>query len=409
MSVFAPAYAKSSTVFGEGFIQPLLEDLSQKNPLIYRHIKWLRSFSESNPNLAKMVTVLESIGLTLSIGGIYPLSKGIEINKKINAYNFFANLIRKSKPSDFPQEIEIKTPHETFNERMYFIIRDGVLFCKYKPEYKSDANNCWKPIYVGCYKEFKLPEEVTVDANCLCVISQKKVYYMKLYQTDHPEKDLAGKDGFNPWFSLPVVSTIFNFFNDKIKVPNNVVSLSISNRGYYTNYSYTDPINVTHENGTETTSLFALKDDDSIVYADPWLPFGFNYSVPALPSSFKPTAMSASASTIFVIGLNKETQATQAYKIIYDFDISGKNPLLKYTSDKKNTDVNKWYIPFNGWEEVSIDELQNEVISHKNITVFQTGPGQNARELRIEGEKFGRKGYFYTAIDPIDWNFKESQ
>jgi hypothetical protein len=103
------------------------------------------------------------------------------------------------------------------------------------------------------------------------------------------------------------------------------------------------------------TTYVLLEDGQEICYTDPGLPTDFsrNYLGPER-GAFKAVALSASASTMFVI-----SEAGEMYTRLADFDSIGCDPMLfKYTYIPYKADVpgteyrsnlNEWGLPAEDW------------------------------------------------------------
>jgi hypothetical protein len=127
--------------------------------------------------------------------------------------------------------------------------------------------------------------------------------------------------------------------------------------------------------------------------------------------------MSAAASTLFVIN-----ETGKMYTRMMDAEMEGGGPALKFTYKRgKRTKDDEVVpimdamrsLPLPDWREqepavahVNGDKSNRAVIT-KNITILQTGEGNAARELRVQGRnKEGKDGYYYKNIFDKSWKFK---
>jgi hypothetical protein len=161
------------------------------------------------------------------------------------------------------------------------------------------------------------------------------------------------------------------------------------------------------------TTYALLEDGQEICYADPGLPTDFsrNYIGPDR-GAFKAVALSASASTMFVIN-----KAGEMYTRLADFDIIGCNPMLfKYTYIPYKANVSgadyfsnltEWGLPAEDWRSQPRIPLSGKAAITRHITILQNGQGNGARELRVAGlNEAGETGYWTKAIFGNVWEFK---
>ncbi len=173
-------------------------------------------------------------------------------------------------------------------------------------------------------------------------------------------------------------------------------ALAISHR----KQAYEDLDGNPHRVTAGVTTFYALSGDGrTISYADPWLPPQFGHRI-CLPrkNQFIAEGLSASASTIFVIDA-----AGHSFTRLADFDTLGLNPGLPYSWERERRSGVKAVVrtlPPEDWKEQP--PLPGPATTR--ITVLQTGEGNAARELRVEGEG----GYWRKAIREPAWSFQKT-
>ncbi|OGP68550.1 MAG: hypothetical protein A2W27_05900 [Deltaproteobacteria bacterium RBG_16_44_11] len=154
-----------------------------------------------------------------------------------------------------------------------------------------------------------------------------------------------------------------------------------------------------------------------IYFTDTGLPATFNraFTSPGR-GTFIIENMSSAASTVFVIN-----EAGKMYTRMIDAEIEGGGPALMFTYKRgKRTKADEIVpimdamrsLPLPDWREqepiaeVRDDRIKQVVIT-KNITILQTGEGNAARELRVQGRsRAGKYGYYFKKIFDPSWNFK---
>ncbi|MDR1100467.1 MAG: hypothetical protein LBL28_08315, partial [Treponema sp.] len=177
---------------------------------------------------------------------------------------------------------------------------------------------------------------------------------------------------------------------------------------------YEDPFGNQHHNGTQeiATTYVLLEDGQEICYADTGLPCDFsrNYLGPE-DGRFKAAALSASASTIFLVN-----EAGEMYTRIADFDIVGCDPMfmkytyIPYTSNLPGTNyysnLTPWALPPEDWQKQPPVSLKGKAVLTRFITILQNGRGNAARELRVAGyNERGETGYWSKPLLGDTWDF----
>ncbi|MBL8950949.1 MAG: hypothetical protein JNK82_09250, partial [Myxococcaceae bacterium] len=149
------------------------------------------------------------------------------------------------------------------------------------------------------------------------------------------------------------------------------------------------------------TTLYVLVNQGArLEYTDPWLPPKKRHLI-CLPEHgrFRAAAMSASASTVFVIDA-----AGRSYTKLGDFDSMGLDPVLRYGWERErrtgllNDDV--YSLPAHPW--VRQPDLPGPATTA--ITILQTGLGNDARELRVGAPD----GYWKKPIAAGTWEKVET-
>lgn len=301
---------------------------------------------------------------------------------------------------DLPAHVDLKSATQSFTHEYDVAILEGKIW--YRPRAAKLADSTpWEllgktglpsaeavlPFVPG---GFDAPESVTAlsaDGDNLIVIgSDGCVYYMKW----------STRKWMNKW-GQP--------FSKKLRLPEHVRSWAISHRGPLAG-GYHDIDGNFHPVSVGVTTLYALSEDGlNIHYADPWLPADFSSGICGpLRNRFRMNALAASASTLFVI-----SDAGEMYTRLADFDTLGLNPFLTYSYERRKRDIPREKdvrtLPPEAWKrQPSIPRHQGRISSA--ITIFQTGEGNEARELRVEGMNAqGTHGYFSKPINAHTWTF----
>ena len=205
------------------------------------------------------------------------------------------------------------------------------------------------------------------------------------------------------WFSFPIVS-LFHMpcVNNRLKLPEGVVSWASSHRGDY-NHHFEDREGRPHSVFSMVTTVYAVVNNSSeILFADPYLTRGFSQRIEGPDPEFVPKQIEASASTIFLLGHVKGK--LRLYTRLADFDTIGRNPFLPGFWSEDYTGRDRW-------NRVLLPEPhgQSGVLPH--ITIYQTAEmGNDARELRILGtDSSGNLGFYRRKITDGSWWFVKYQ
>ncbi|MDR1970760.1 MAG: hypothetical protein LBQ46_02450 [Treponema sp.] len=312
----------------------------------------------------------------------------------------------------FPDAVYIKTRTQTFNTYHYYIIREGLIW------YKSiDANqepaewtlfektglphNRWKP---GFSKPKKIVN-IAADADELVALSDDGGFYRFCFDS------IIGRKS-DVWFDRQGWPVEGQLFFDERTAKN--IAWTLGKRNTHVLY-YEDPFGNQHHNGTmEIATIYVLLEDgQEICYADTGLPSDFsrNYLGPER-GAFKAAALSASASTMFVMN-----DAGEMYTRIADFDIIGADPMffkytyIPYRSNLSGTNyfsnLTEWGLPPEDWRPQPPIPLSGKAALSRFITILQNGRGNGARELRVAGlDGEGNTGYWTKEIFDGGWEFK---
>ncbi|MDR2747695.1 MAG: hypothetical protein LBB77_09655 [Treponema sp.] len=311
----------------------------------------------------------------------------------------------------FPGAVYIKTRTQTFNSYHYYIIRDGLIWYKSIDAAKEPRDwelfkktglphNTWE---FGFARPKKIIN-ISADADELAALSEDGRFYRFCF-----DRILGRKD--NVWFDRQGWPIEEQLFLDERTVNN--TAWALGKRNSHVLY-YEDPFGNQHHNGTMeiATTYMLLEGGQEICYADTGLPSDFsrNYLGPER-GTFRAAALSASASTIFVMN-----DAGEMYTRIADFDIVGGDPMffkytyIPYKSDLPGTNYfsnfTEWGLPPEDWQPQNNIPLEGKAAISRFITILQNGRGNGARELRVAGiNGEGDTGYWTKGIFDSRWEF----
>ncbi|GAA3036526.1 hypothetical protein GCM10010528_16510 [Gordonia defluvii] len=178
--------------------------------------------------------------------------------------------------------------------------------------------------------------------------------------------------------------------------------------------SFTDAAGHTHPLTAGLVQLVSLTGDGSrIVYQDPWLPADYSYEIGGpLGGRFRSEAISASGSVTFVINRHGDMYTRE-----YDLDFAGSNNIPeRYTWQRRGINgaqapsqleerFNPAYtpvaLPAKDWRHQP--KVSGEVTSR--ISIHDSGPAVEDRELRVEGRQHGTTGFWHKQLFAPAWQF----
>ncbi|MEZ5323315.1 MAG: hypothetical protein R2698_14815 [Microthrixaceae bacterium] len=149
-----------------------------------------------------------------------------------------------------------------------------------------------------------------------------------------------------------------------------------------------------------------------IVFQDPWLPADHSYEIGGpIGGRFGSEAVSASGSVTFVMN-----RFGDMYTRKYDLDLAGANHIpCRYTwqdQGDRPSAPNQWEertdptyaaisLPAEEWRHQP--KIPGEITAR--ISISQTGPAMEDRDLRVEGLRDGRSGYWHKGLAAPAWEF----
>lgn len=432
----------------------VIEYQEKKTGWLGRHIDWLKKDDRCIGQIFKKVLiVIEAFFAAVSGVGIYFLVCGLKIAKEKALVLRFQKAVELIQPPSQNLTIEMENARASFNHVQEYVICNQVIW-----ERKRHSKDPWRPIYFDGFAKKRTPVALNCDgANLIVVDNRRDVHYKKVlheYQRSdllnlknkradygrkllrmaafnlkqHPQVDYIAVDKAlknnwkKHWFNLPIISKLVNlFYRSILQIPEERRAWAVSHRGGY-NKLCEDAAGIAHEDPIGVTTLYVLtKNGDKIQLYDPWSPLfaKINLCLPADPESYyRGLKLSVSASMMMLIGYENRrspnhlgTSSRLRIKTrLCDIDTEGWNIIAKYTYfDQQGVPRKRRVVSEAKWLDHPLPLKKGEGVT-KNITILQTGEGNLARELRVEGlgldEGQLKAGYFYKALKERHWHFK---
>src|SRR5512145_893914 len=261
---------------------------------------------------------------------------------------------RASVNGRLPESVFIRTATQTFCRGYQFNLVDGRIYFK---RTDATAGELWRPLTGtglphGTGRGFRNARRVvsiSADADELYAVSGEALVYLLFVEHDRKHRPFEWIDRHGWPDASPLV------LNDLV-VPHRAWSVGTRDSGVLW---YEDAAGNQHHYGTMgiATLYFLAADGQQIRFADTGLPSDFSHAILGPErGSFVSVGLSASASTIFLIG-----DAGEMYTRLADFDTLGSDPMFfKYTyernrstlaGDDYRSNFTPWALPAEGWRK----------------------------------------------------------
>jgi len=343
------------------------------------------------------------------------------------------------------------TPIWQENETTRFILKDDFIWV----QDKNEENAKWLPFYFEGWPS-KRPIDLKIRENSLIITTDdedatydlnisperlqdllKGLHFPYTNQSYYSAIKKDEKDNWKDrWFSFPYfgLDKLNPHREKRLKIPRHALEnglllsniVAVSNRGGFNRY-YENCLNGQHPPYSAVTGIYLYDILDNCIYlADPWLPRGFNkksfpFIIPDkkidVPQGMTVKKLCVSASVLLIFG-TIDNQPVLVSRL-EDFDTMGINPGLKYAEveevinlvDKSNIkpslrilqDNYRNLTPEELWKPVSLNGLDPEDIDPDTFTIFQTGPGNHARQLHVESRN--GSGFYEKSLLDDPWEY----
>jgi len=305
-----------------------------------------------------------------------------------------------ARPGDLPERVLFRGATESFNREWYVALRDGRIWIKPNPE-SGQFEGDWELLGEtgmpqGCgVSRFGPPDrvaEISADGIHLMALSSDGVFYRGTNMTQDARSWFEWSDSWG-WPAAMGEGLTVEWTTERGWDVADSHPLDVGH--------YEDRNGTSHSTGLGVAHIYRLGPDGRrIYYNDWWLPNDWSRQICGPErGTFTAANLSASASTIFLIG-----ERGEMYTRLYDFDTSGESDLLMYSFIIDEAEGNTRALPAEGWRRQP--DIDAPITSR--IAIFQTGEGNAARTLRVEGEQDGAAGFYFKQIYAEAWSFEET-
>ncbi|MGW5318128.1 hypothetical protein [Nocardia thailandica] len=298
---------------------------------------------------------------------------------------------------ELPGVVDFRGTTASFNRRWAFATRDGAVFVK-----PAAAQGGWREVPLpGCLAG--RVAGISADDDEVVVVDRDGRFFTL-------DRALSAPRDWN--WSTRYGTPLWTGPGNALPADTLTWSWSVLSPGE--DHVWTDTAGNAHPvGGAKVSHVFALTDGGRrIRYIDPWLPVDHSYEMSTpLGGRFQAVTLSTSASTTLITN-----RFGDLYTRLYDFDISGADKVFfRYSYDDQRglpeapdmlaERVDPRYaaiqLPAPGW--VRQPKIRGEITDR--LSIHRTGPGSDARVLRVEGRHGGRTGYWTKTLTAPAWDF----
>lgn len=306
-------------------------------------------------------------------------------------------------PPDLPDAVHFRTRTETFNQRWALALRDDRIWFKPHTE-RTGVTGPWRLLGrtgrpEGCGLEHTDPPAhlvaISADGAHLTALSSDGVFYRATDLRNAADAGFGWTDAWG-WFAATGPGLRWELGDLGAAPPR----FDVADSHPFDVARYQDGSGTTHPVGFGVAHVYALGPEGRrIYYNDWWLPADWSRQICGpRRGTFEAVALSASASTLFVVDA-----AGELFTTLQDFDVSGENPLYTYSYVAPGDPGAVRRLPMPGWRRQPAVPEGGEITAR--ITIFQDGEGNAARVLRVEGRRDGATGYFEKRLEDDAWTF----
>jgi len=300
------------------------------------------------------------------------------------------NPLRAGDPKrvSLPSQVVFRSTTQTFNRRYQFALVNGRIW------YKSNTavthiKEPWAPLPSSTCFAGRVQGISVDDDELIAVDKDRWVYGM--------DGALKSPTFFNwsmrwgpPFWTGP-----------GRKLPTGISTWSWSVVSQVEDKYFTDTAGNSHDVGFGKVShIWTLGNGGQrLTYLDPWLASDESYEACGPHRGrFRAVNLSTSGSTIFIVGRHGDL-----FTRLYDFDIAGADSFFYDYSydDQRGVNNPKIQLPSPPW--VRQPKIRGTITSR--ISVHKMGEGHVRRELRVEGKRSGRVGYWHKDVRASTWAF----
>ncbi|WP_327142042.1 hypothetical protein [Nocardia sp. NBC_01327] len=304
-------------------------------------------------------------------------------------------------PADltFPPSIDFRDNTQGFNSYVEVVLQRGSLFVR-----PRNSNATWRRVNTPDCLDGNIVA-TSVDSNMLVAVDRNGWIY-----------------SLDNLLSGPLLWNWTHSYGGPIwlwpgsTIPQDAAAAPTSNKwalSHRMSSSFVDAEGNTHPLTAGLVQIVSLTGDGSrITYQDPWLPADLSYEIGG-PQQGRFISESLSTSGSMTVVMNRYGDM---YTRKYDLDFAGANHIPgRYTwlpqgakpegpsqlAERVDTQYAAISLPAEDWQQQP--KVPGEITSR--LSIHDTGPAVEDRELTVEGRENGRTGYWHKDVRAQAWQF----
>jgi hypothetical protein len=291
-------------------------------------------------------------------------------------------------PRSLPKQVIFRSTTQTFNRRYQFALVDGDIWYKSNTEV-TKIREPWDRLPASSCFAGKVRGISADDDELVAVDADRWIYGMDGALKTPAQFNWSLRWG-PPFWTGP-----------GRHLPDSISTWSWSVVSQLDDTTFTDDAGNAHKIGFGKVShIWTLSHGGQrLTYIDPWLASDESYEMCSPHRGrFRSVNLSASGSYVFVIG-----RYGDLYTRHYDFDIAGADPIFFNYSyeDQRGVKRPKIQLPSAAW--VRQPKIPGVITSR--ISIHKVGSGSIHRQLRVEGKRSGKVGYWHKDVAATSWDF----
>lgn len=291
-------------------------------------------------------------------------------------------------PDTLPGEVHLREPRQTFNRRYEFVVARGTIWYRSRAAV-TGIEEPWDKLEVPPCFDGKVTAIADDDDEMVVVDEDRWIYTLDGILADPSYFTWTLRWGPPFWTG------------SGHRLPVGIKTWSWSVLSQLEDGTWRDDAGNDHRVGDfKVSNIWTLsRDGRRLTYIDSWLPRDMSFEMCSPHRGrFRAAGMSASGSTVFVIGEHGDM-----FTRLYDFDISGADSVFfDYSYEDQRGAANPVIqLPSPAWREQP--KIPGTVTDR--ISIHKVGAKSLHRTLRVEGRRAGRTGYWHKDIGARRWRF----
>ncbi len=291
-------------------------------------------------------------------------------------------------PWNLPDRVDLRGTRQTYNRRYEFVVARGTIWYRSRAEV-TRIREPWAKLEVPECVDGRV-RAISADDDEMVVVDEDRW----IYTLDGILADPA-------YFTWTMRWGPPFWTGSGHRLPVGVRTWSWSVLSQLEDHTWRDDAGNDHPVGDfKVSHIWTLgRDGRRLTYIDPWLPRDMSFEMCSPHRGrFRSVGMSASGSTVFVIGASGDM-----FTRLYDFDISGADSVFfdySYANQRGRQDP-AIQLPSPAWQE----QPKVPGVVTDRISIHKVGTKALHRVLRVEGRRGGRTGYWHKDVTAARWRF----